>query len=414
MDLAKLLDERNERFLPNDIEISKLERIDKIDFSGNIYRSNKKSNTKMILVKPGDLVISGINVSKGALSIYEGDKAVAATIHYTSYILNEKNVDKVYFCHLIKTRKFLKLLKDQIKGGIKTEIKAKQFLSLNFNLPTINEQKKIAFNIETNKSKIIKLEREVYNQKNSVFMLRKTLLYDIFYGRESQLTKELNLEPKSLDQDFKKILETKKKLKILKKIKKFTPLIAISDSEKVSENNNNLIWCRISDLFLLEKGFIGIKKAQQGAYPLVTTAEIRSSHKEYQFDGETILIPTVSSTGHGHASINRIHYQSGKFAVGSILCALSPIDNNLVNTKFYYHYLSLFKDDLIVSKMKGSANVSLTIERLSSVIIPFISIKLQKKFEEIFNSVQDIISNTDRTLELKKEFEKAKIEELII
>ena len=69
------------------------------------------------------------------------------------------------------------------------------------------------------------------------------------------------------------------------------------------------------------KGAIGIQKAIPGEYPLVVTAENRLSHNEYQFDDTAILIPLVSSTGHGHASINRLHYQEGKFALGTILCA---------------------------------------------------------------------------------------------
>ena len=40
----------------------------------------------MILVKYGDLVISGINVEKGALAIYTGEEDVLASIHYLSLI----------------------------------------------------------------------------------------------------------------------------------------------------------------------------------------------------------------------------------------------------------------------------------------------------------------------------------------
>ena len=90
----------------------------------------------------------------------------------------------------------------------------------------------------------------------------------------------------------------------------------------------------LNDLCHIEKGQIGIMKAIEGSYPLVVTGEDRKSHNEYQIDGKAVCVPLVSSTGHGHASIKRIFYQEGKFAVGSILAALIPKDETVLNT--YY------------------------------------------------------------------------------
>ena len=90
----------------------------------------------------------------------------------------------------------------------------------------------------------------------------------------------------------------------------------------------------LSDLCTITKGKIGITKAIPGKYPLVATSEERRSHNEFHFEGEAVLIPLVSSTGHGHRSLNRIHYQTGKFAVGSILCAVMPKDNTILNSEY--------------------------------------------------------------------------------
>jgi len=46
----------------------------------------------MILIKKGDLVISGINVEKGAMAVYTGDEDITATIHYSSYSFDEKEI----------------------------------------------------------------------------------------------------------------------------------------------------------------------------------------------------------------------------------------------------------------------------------------------------------------------------------
>jgi type I restriction enzyme S subunit len=57
----------------------------------------------MILICPDDLVISGINVAKGAMGIYRGDKNIVATIHYSSYTFDEKKINVSYFKRFLKS-----------------------------------------------------------------------------------------------------------------------------------------------------------------------------------------------------------------------------------------------------------------------------------------------------------------------
>jgi hypothetical protein len=67
----------------------------------------------------------------------------------------------------------------------------------------------------------------------------------------------------------------------------------------------------MSELFHLEKGKIGIKAATPGGFPLVTTGEQYLSHIEPHFSGDSICIPLISATGHGHASLKRLHHIDG-------------------------------------------------------------------------------------------------------
>ena len=84
----------------------------------------------MIIVMPHDLVISGINVAKGAIAVHQGDKPIAATIHYSSYTFDKTKIDIEYFKRFLQSPSFVETLQAQVKGGIKTEIKPKQFLPL--------------------------------------------------------------------------------------------------------------------------------------------------------------------------------------------------------------------------------------------------------------------------------------------
>lgn len=125
----------------------------------------------------------------------------------------------------------------------------------------------------------------------------------------------------------------------------------------------------IGELCEVIKGITPIMKAVGKEYPLVVTAEERKTHNAWQFDCNAVCVPIVSSTGHGHASIKRIHYQQGKFALGNILVAIIPKDENILNAEYLYIYLSLMKDEILVPLMKGTANVSLTVNALKTAAI---------------------------------------------
>ena len=146
--ISEFLTERTDRFKPDKANELGLPRIEKIDFSGTIYINNfKPTKTGMILVKEGDLVISGINVEKGALAIYKGETDALATIHYSSYTYDENKIDIEYLKWYLQSNIFRNILKEQVKSGIKTEIKPKTFLNLEIMLPDLTTQKQIALKL---------------------------------------------------------------------------------------------------------------------------------------------------------------------------------------------------------------------------------------------------------------------------
>jgi type I restriction enzyme S subunit len=123
--------------------------------------------------------------------------------------------------------------------------------------------------------------------------------------------------------------------------------------------------------------------AERGPYPLVVTAEDRSSCDHFDFDGAAAIVPLVSSAGHGKASLQRLHYQEGKFALGSILVAVFPYAPDLISARFLFEYLTAFKEELLVSQMMGTANVSLSIGKISDVPVPLVAPSVQSKVDEL-------------------------------
>lgn len=156
----------------------------------------------------------------------------------------------------------------------------------------------------------------------------------------------------------------------------------------------------------LEKGKTPIQKAVAGEYPLVVTANERKSTNTYQFEKPTVCIPLVSSRGHGVASLNQVYYQEGRFALGNILCGVTPIDENKLSAKFLWYYLNYKKDVLIVPLMKGGANVSLTVDSLKKVKIPIPPLPIQQEIVRILDVFTEFLAMISLELsERKKQYE---------
>ena len=144
---------------------------------------------------------------------------------------------------------------------------------------------------------------------------------------------------------------------------------------------------KLKELCDFEKGATGLAKAEPGDYPLVTTGAERKSCTTYQFDAKAVCIPLVSSTGHGHASLKNVHYQEGKFALGSILVALTSKDSSRLDIQFLHLYLSQLKDQVLVPLMSGAANVALSVKKIQNIEIPLPSIERQCEIVERFKSI---------------------------
>ena len=399
--LEQFLKNRKGRYKPNDKAILGLKRIDKIDFAGNIYLSEKPSNTDMILVKKGDLVISGINVEKGAMNIYLGEDDVVATIHYSSYEFDENNIDIEFLKWFLKSIEFKNALKEQVPGGIKTEIKPKHILPLEVFIPIdIEEQKSIVKNLNRNNNSVNNVSSELTNQLNLIKQLRQSFLREAIQGK---LVSNDTKDGKTGAELLAEIQTEKENLIKEKKIKKSKPLPPISEEEIPFEIPENLKLIRLGEIANIEKGKIGIQKAIKGIYPLVVTSEERLSSNEYHFEGASVIVPLVSSTGHGHASMKRIHYQDGKYAVGNILGVIQTYLPNFFNTRFLFNYLDYYKEQFFVEKMKGAANVSLKLSSIQETPIPVIPISAQNKYEELMQYCDQLETSVKESQKLNEQ-----------
>ena len=223
--IGDFLFERKGRYKPNDEQIVNLPRIEKIDFGGNFHIGNKDSKTDMILIKDGDLVISGINVAKGAMGIYSGED-VTATIHYSSYTFDSNKINVEYFKRFLKSSEFIELLNEQVKGGIKTEIKPKHILPLEIQLPDINTQAQIVQHFENVEDDIADVTQEVLKQQSLLKQLKQTILQEAIEGKLTAKWRAKNPDIGTAKELLEQIKTEKEKLVKEKKIKQGKKQIA--------------------------------------------------------------------------------------------------------------------------------------------------------------------------------------------
>lgn len=173
--LGEVLKERREVPEAFDLASGKIRIVAKIGFNeGKIeLRSDGETRTNMILIRPGDLVLSGINAGKGAIAIYDKENPgpVAATIHYGAYIVNEGKADIRYLWWLLRSKTFRAILLENLPGGIKTELKSKRLLPIPVLLPPLSEQQRLLVKIEELVAKIDKAQGLRYQAIQEIDML---------------------------------------------------------------------------------------------------------------------------------------------------------------------------------------------------------------------------------------------------
>ncbi|GMO33771.1 MAG: restriction endonuclease subunit S [Termitinemataceae bacterium] len=281
--IGDFLKEREGRYKPDDGELNNIPRLDKIDFSGIIHLSTKPTKTDMIIVQPGDLVISGINVAKGAIAIWEGDHPIAATIHFSSYIFDKTKIDIDFFKRYLKSPVFIKALQAQVKGGIKTEIKANHLLPLQVSIPLLPIQQKIKKNFELLEGDLSNLTDEIKNQSTILSKLRQSILQEAIEGKlTADWRKAHSVRKGDAEYDagalLEKIKEEKQKLVAEGKIRKEkSPQISRINTDKMPfAVPEGWVWCRLGEI---ADGFqygTSSKSLKTGEVPVLRMGNVQS------------------------------------------------------------------------------------------------------------------------------------------
>jgi len=409
--VGEFLFERAGKYKPDAEEIVGLKRIDKIDFSGNFHIAQKSSKTNMIVIKPCDLVISGINVAKGAMGIYGGNEDVTATIHYSSYTFDKNQISVEYFKRFLRSPEFIKLLKEQVKGGIKTEIKPKHLLPLEISLPILEKQQDIASHFQKFESGKYKLKNEITHQQTLLKKLRQQILQEAIQGKLTIDFRTQNPDIEPAGELLARIKVEKEQLIKEKKIKKQKPLPPINEEEIPFELPEGWVWCRLNEL-ILENPRNGYSpktvkfSTETKTLKLGATTSGKFIDTEIKYISEKIKKDSFLWLEDGNILVQRGNsldfvgvsaiYEGGKhqFIYPDLMMKLKPVA--LVSGEFLHHVLmSPYCREYFRDNASGAQKSMPKINQgvVSGALIPFCSIDKQKA---IATKVEKLLSICDQ------------------
>lgn len=247
--LSDFLIERDGRIKYEQANRLGLQRIRKIDFSGKIHLdADTDTKTDMIRVKRGDLVISGINAAKGAIAVYDGEEDVLATIHYSAYQFNPDRISVDFLKWFFKSAEFADLLKEQVAGGIKTELKPKHILPLQVKLPKLPEQLELANRLNQFQYKHSNFEQEITYQESLIVQLKQAILQEAIQGKLTVDWRAAHTDVETASELFQRIQAEKTRLTATKKLRPEKPLPEITPDEIPFEIPKGWEWCRLEAL----------------------------------------------------------------------------------------------------------------------------------------------------------------------
>ncbi|MCL4537402.1 MAG: restriction endonuclease subunit S [Nitrospirae bacterium] len=245
----------------------------------------------MILVKNGDLLISGINVYKGAVAVYEGEEDIIATIHYSSYEFDRAKIEVEFLKLFLKSPEFLDAIREQVPGGIKTEIKPKHLLPLKVAMPDLDGQREIVNSFSKVETIQDTLTVELTNQLDLVKQLRQAFLREAMQGK--LVEQDPMDEPAS--ELLKKIKAEKEKLIKEKKLKKEKEMPPIKEDEIPFEIPENWVWCRLGEICRISSGdgLTSQQMAKDGNIPVYGGNGVNGYHNKFNINKQTVVIGRV-------------------------------------------------------------------------------------------------------------------------
>jgi type I restriction enzyme S subunit len=321
------------------------------------------------------------------MAVYSGEEDITATIHYSSYSYDNEKIDIDFLKSFLKSAEFKKALKEQVPGGIKTEIKPKHLLPLLVEIPhDINDQRKIVKKLKEKNSIVNDVNFELTHQQGFVKQLRQAFLREAMQGK---------LVPQNPDDEpagelLNRIKAEKDQLIKEGKLKKGKPLPPIKPEEIPFEIPENWVWCRLGEVsqHIFDGPFGSHLKTDDYTSSGVQVIRLENIGEMYfKSDKETFISIEKFQSIKQH-SVFEGDLIIGSFLADGVKCVLLPklkylaiakadcftirINQEFQLNKFIMYLLSsssMFTE--LTKLLRGMTRLRINTTQLKQIVIPF-------------------------------------------
>jgi type I restriction enzyme S subunit len=312
----------------------------------------------------------------------------------------------------LKSLEFKKALKEQVPGGIKTEIKPKHILPLLVEIPTdIKEQRKVVKKLIEDNSIIENFSAELNHQLDLIKQLRQAFLREAMQGKLCHAELVSASQEKGHDL-LAKIKAEKAQLIADKKLKKEKELPPIAEDEIPFEIPVHWAWCRLGEICNTitkgsspnwqgvqyvdspEKGILFITSKNVDSFKIDLTKATYVEEKFNEIEPRSILKKGDLLTNIVGASIGRTAlYELDELAnINQAVCILR-IEHNLINKQFLLNLMnSNFVIELMFKMQFAPGRANLSMGNVANFTIPLPPLHEQ---EQIVAKLEELMAFCD-------------------
>jgi len=205
------------------------------------------SADKMSRVKAGQFILSGIDARNGAFGIVPTElEGAVVTNDFWHFEIDESIISKEYFLWLTSTPYFDDICNKASDGTTnRIRLQSNRFYTQELFIPEIKNQHDVIEELKKQSNKILSLQKEYVLQLTQLENLNHAIL------REAVQGKLVSQNPD--DEPASELLQRIKAKKALS-VKKQKPLSTIKPEEIPFAIPKNWVWCRLGEMFDIERG----------------------------------------------------------------------------------------------------------------------------------------------------------------
>jgi len=213
---------------------------------------DKKGATKYYIRRAGQFIYGKQNLHKGAFGIVPEElDGYESTSDIPAFDIDESCYSEWIFYFFRKNNFYLKL-EDLAQGVGSKRIQPNNLFNLDIYVPSKEEQREILDKIEKFESENYKLLKEYNLQKENLYKLRKSVLFDGVQGKLTVDWRTNNTELESASIQLAEINALRKQTLKEKKIKEILPKITSDEIPFLIPEK--WVWCRLGDIINLKSG----------------------------------------------------------------------------------------------------------------------------------------------------------------